>query len=53
MLLDQVFNSVEYVKTIWVRRDGKLEAITKPVTFSLDPAQQLDKPLFPISKERE
>ena len=52
MLLDQVFDSVEYVKTIWVRRNGKLESVTKPITFSLDPGEQLDKPLFPISKER-
>ena len=53
MLLDEVYTAVEYVKTIWVRRNGRLEAVTKPMTYSHDPQGELDKPLFPISQERK
>ena len=36
-----------------LRRDGRLEAVTKPMTYSHDPQGELDKPLFPISQERK
>lgn len=53
MLLDEVYASVEYVKTIWVRRGGKLEAITRPALHAAEPNHVQEKPMFPISKERK
>jgi len=53
MLLDQVFNTSEHVKTIFVRKNGKLKRVTKPCTYTREPDTTIkNKPLFPIVKDR-
>jgi hypothetical protein len=54
-LFNNVFNSVEHVKTIFVRKDGKLKKVTRPVKYTRHPDEDStikNKPLFPISKDR-
>jgi hypothetical protein len=53
MLLDQVFNSVPYTKTIFVRKNGKLSKVKKPLIFTREPESKIEQPLFPISKDRD
>ena len=52
MLLDPLINNIEYNKISFVRTDGKLRRVKTPVEIQQN-GNPLDRPLFPISKERK
>lgn len=53
MLLDQVFDKIEHVKWVFMRKNGKLKKVRRVVPpLDAEPVAK-DKPLFPISKERK